>query len=241
MLLWKFKLGLFDDPYVDPAEAGRVVGSDANAKLALQAARETITLLKNEKNLAPLDASKIKDGKPELVWQKDGTKVRYASPIIHEGRLYVADETGNLNCLNARTGDTHWRYLYSKGSEGSPVLADGKIYIGLDVLICLWNDGGVPAWVMSLDAWVIPLADAPQCPIVSGDGHLNWRNPLPSLWTSQSVLWNSKPGSINEKTISLPCGDHDPPEAQHGAIVRVPVPLTLRTSRPVSSHPLKWK
>jgi beta-glucosidase len=60
MLLWKFRMGLFDDPYVDPAEAARVVGCDANRKLALQAARETITLLKNENNLAPLNPAKLK-------------------------------------------------------------------------------------------------------------------------------------------------------------------------------------
>ncbi|HEY9229665.1 MAG TPA: glycoside hydrolase family 3 N-terminal domain-containing protein, partial [Gemmatimonadaceae bacterium] len=48
MLLWKFKLGLFDDPYVDPDYAERIVGSEENRVLALQAARETITLLKND-------------------------------------------------------------------------------------------------------------------------------------------------------------------------------------------------
>jgi beta-xylosidase len=60
MLYWKFKLGLFDDPYVDPGAAERIVGCEENRKLALEAARETITLLKNENNLAPLDLSKIK-------------------------------------------------------------------------------------------------------------------------------------------------------------------------------------
>ena len=60
MLFWKFKMGLFDDPYVDPDEAERIVGCDANRKLALQAALETITLLKNENNLAPLDPEKLK-------------------------------------------------------------------------------------------------------------------------------------------------------------------------------------
>jgi beta-xylosidase len=59
MLLWKFKTGLFDNPYVDPAEADRVVGCDDNRKLALQAAREAITLLKNDSNLLPLDINSI--------------------------------------------------------------------------------------------------------------------------------------------------------------------------------------
>jgi beta-glucosidase len=60
MLLWKFKMGLFDDPFVDPDEAERVVGCEAHTALALEAARETITLLKNEGGLAPLDLKKIK-------------------------------------------------------------------------------------------------------------------------------------------------------------------------------------
>jgi beta-glucosidase len=54
MLFWKFKMGLFDDPYVDPDEADRVVGCDEHRKLALQAARETITLLKNDGEVVPL-------------------------------------------------------------------------------------------------------------------------------------------------------------------------------------------
>jgi beta-glucosidase len=60
MLYWKFKMGLFDDPYVDPDEAERVVASDANRKLALKAAREAITLLKNDGNVVPLNLKDIK-------------------------------------------------------------------------------------------------------------------------------------------------------------------------------------
>jgi len=60
MLSWKFRMGLFEDPYVDPDHAARIVGCDAHRDLALRAARETITLLKNEGGVLPLDRRKLK-------------------------------------------------------------------------------------------------------------------------------------------------------------------------------------
>lgn len=59
MLFWKFKLGLFDDPYVDPDEAERVANDDDHRSLARRAARETITLLENRGGLLPLDPRAI--------------------------------------------------------------------------------------------------------------------------------------------------------------------------------------
>jgi beta-glucosidase len=50
----KFRLGLFDNPYVDVERATRIVHSPAHQDLALRAGREGIVLLKNEKNLLPL-------------------------------------------------------------------------------------------------------------------------------------------------------------------------------------------
>lgn len=59
MLYWKFKLGLFDDPYNDPDAAERISRSPDHRQLALQAARESITLLKNEGNLLPLNPGNL--------------------------------------------------------------------------------------------------------------------------------------------------------------------------------------
>lgn len=56
----KFELGLFDHPMADPAIAAKVSDTPEHRALALQAARETITLLKNDNHTLPLDLSKFK-------------------------------------------------------------------------------------------------------------------------------------------------------------------------------------
>lgn len=60
MLKTKFQFGLFDDPYLDPEKARDFVGIEAHRPLALKAAEETITLLQNKNNVAPLDPSSVK-------------------------------------------------------------------------------------------------------------------------------------------------------------------------------------
>lgn len=55
ILRLKFNLGLFENPYVDPARAEEISNSKEHQQLALQVAREGIVLLKNENNLLPLD------------------------------------------------------------------------------------------------------------------------------------------------------------------------------------------
>jgi beta-glucosidase len=55
MLRWKFRMGLFENPFVDPDEADRIVGSTKNRTLVRKAARECITLLENRDQLLPLD------------------------------------------------------------------------------------------------------------------------------------------------------------------------------------------
>jgi beta-glucosidase len=56
----KFLLGLFENPYVDPERAAQTVNSQASRELAAEAARRSITLLKNANNLLPLDRTKLK-------------------------------------------------------------------------------------------------------------------------------------------------------------------------------------
>lgn len=55
----KFRLGLFDDPYTDPAAVDVTVRSDDAMDTSLQASRESLVLLKNEDGALPLDRSAL--------------------------------------------------------------------------------------------------------------------------------------------------------------------------------------
>lgn len=56
----KFLIGLFDNPFVDPEEAKKLVGCEEHRQLALEASRKAIVLLKNDRNLLPLDRNRLR-------------------------------------------------------------------------------------------------------------------------------------------------------------------------------------
>ena len=49
---------------------------------------------------------------------------------IQDGLLFVADFSGLFHCLDLETGKPHWTYDMLAASWGSPLIADGKVYIG---------------------------------------------------------------------------------------------------------------
>ena len=108
LLFWKFQLGLFDDPYVDPDTAARITGCDQHRALARQAAREAITLLKNDGALLPLKLKKIKT-------------LAVIGPNAHRSLLggYSGTPTREVTVLDGireRAG-RHLEILYSEGCK----------------------------------------------------------------------------------------------------------------------------
>jgi beta-glucosidase len=108
MLYWKFQMGLFEDPYVDPDEAERVIGCEDHRVLARQAARETITLLKNENNLAPFNLDTL-------------GAIAVIGPNAHRTLLggyssVPKQEVSVLDGIKARVGNRA-KVLYSEGCK----------------------------------------------------------------------------------------------------------------------------
>ncbi|MFL5339390.1 MAG: PQQ-binding-like beta-propeller repeat protein [Gemmataceae bacterium] len=49
---------------------------------------------------------------------------------IHDGLLYAAELYGFLHCLDAQTGKLYWQHDLKGAVWGSPMWADGKVYVG---------------------------------------------------------------------------------------------------------------
>ncbi len=62
------------------------------------------------------------------VWRYDGVFAGYTSPIVHDSRLYIIDNSANIHALDAETGQVHWVHNIGTVGKGSPVLADGRLY-----------------------------------------------------------------------------------------------------------------
>ncbi len=52
------------------------------------------------------------------------------SVAIKDDILYIADYSGVFHCLDAKTGKPHWSYDMLAAAWGSPLIVDGKVYIG---------------------------------------------------------------------------------------------------------------
>jgi outer membrane protein assembly factor BamB len=71
------------------------------------------------------------DGDGELAFEETMHRTLGMVAIAH-GLLVVGDFAGVVHCLDARTGRPHWTYDMLATIWGSPLVADGKIYIGDD-------------------------------------------------------------------------------------------------------------
>lgn len=64
-----------------------------------------------------------------VVWTREGRDIpQEPSPVLVDGLLYIVNNQGVLNCLDAATGETVWRERLGGNYVSSPIYADGRLY-----------------------------------------------------------------------------------------------------------------
>jgi len=128
VLRMKFLTGLFDDPYVDPDYAEKITNDAEHRELALKAAHEALTLLKNDGNLLPLDKTKYK-------------RVAVIGPNAADVHLggYSGEPSHSVSILQGIRDElgSSAEVLYSEGckiTETTPVWEADKVVLGDPVL-----------------------------------------------------------------------------------------------------------
>jgi len=126
---------------IDPTKRG-----DVSSELALSLADPTKPLPRRREQAVIKEQGEVARPNPNsaAVWHYPGfdadgngklafeeTMHRTCGTVaIKDGLLYVADFSGLFHCLDLKTGKPHWTHDMLAASWGSPLIADGKVYIG---------------------------------------------------------------------------------------------------------------
>jgi outer membrane protein assembly factor BamB len=85
-----------------------------------------------------IDATKRGDiTRTGVVWSFD-TGSTCSTVAVADGLVYIANHTGKFYCLDAETGKLYWTMELGPKVWGSPLVADGKVYIGTGGRRTLW-------------------------------------------------------------------------------------------------------
>lgn len=85
-------------------------------------------------------------GTDAIVWQNQRGNSYTASPVLHDGKLYVLTDSGMLSCFDAKTGKAFYqqqRLPKPYNFKASPVGVNGKLYLATeegDVVVVKMGD-----------------------------------------------------------------------------------------------------
>ncbi|QEG27971.1 outer membrane biogenesis protein BamB [Gemmata obscuriglobus] len=95
-------------------------------------------------DVSPELGERPKPGQPNpnsaVVWtftgggwrETDRMHLSLSSVAVHDGLVLAADRHGSVHCLDEKTGKRYWSHNTRASVYGSPLVADGKVYVGSD-------------------------------------------------------------------------------------------------------------
>lgn len=82
-------------------------------------------------NFHAIDATKRGDiTESGRLWRFANIRRTVSTAAVKDGLVYISDFSGFLYCLDAGTGKEIWKHDFFSAVWGSPVVADGKVYLG---------------------------------------------------------------------------------------------------------------
>src|SRR4029079_12131753 len=70
--------------------------------------------------------------KDQIKWSTYGWQGGFSSPVLDGDRLYQIDNSANIAAFDVKTGKQLWLKNLGTIQKASPVLADGKLYVGTE-------------------------------------------------------------------------------------------------------------
>jgi eukaryotic-like serine/threonine-protein kinase len=95
-------------------------------------------------------------GVPAVIWDavRPGPLPFTTMPLVQDGRVYVADASGTVAALDARTGTVVWEESVGAPVQGTPALVDDLLVFGNDAgaVVALRTADGSQAWTMPVSS-----------------------------------------------------------------------------------------
>ena len=64
-----------------------------------------------------------------MLWESNKLSVGSASPVVHDGKIYIVKRAGVLSCGDTAEGDVLWQLRLKGTFWATPVLADGHLFL----------------------------------------------------------------------------------------------------------------
>jgi beta-glucosidase len=171
VLYLKFELGLFESPMPDAALKSKFGALESRA-VSLQAARESITLLKNDRNVLPLTK-----GRKVLVTGPTADSLISLNngwTYVWQGtndKLYPKDRATILAAIKAKVGNDKVKYVQGAALEKAENIAEAaQAARDADVVVLCLGEGGYAETPGNIDDLTLPEAQLKLAEAIAATG-----------------------------------------------------------------------